>query len=241
MTHFLEGNQLPLKSEIYTPSLSQGSQPNRCVVFLHGLGTCGANLIGISSHWISFLPNTLFIAPNAPFEYGDTACDHPWALHASPNPIRPTQAFQWFPPTQDYHTLLPLYAKKSLDQLNTYLNSLIALTSIEPESIALVGFSQGGMMAIQYALYGEHPLAGVISYSGAQLTPQKPPYHRTRICLIHGDDDEVLSSSFFQEAKTYMEQNRVPYEALLIPNLGHSIDEEGLQKGATFLKSVFSL
>ncbi len=233
--------KLPLKSSIYHPQTGASQDAQRCVIFLHGLGSCGENLIDLSAHWDKGLPNTLFIAPNAPFEYGDPHCEAPWSLHTSPHPVQAHHAFQWFPHTQDYENLLQTYAKKALGHLSTYIDALSDLTQIDPSHMALVGFSQGGMMAIQYALYGNHSLAGVISYSGAQISPQRAPLRATPICLIHGDADEVLPSSYFHHAEAYMNIHKVPYESLLIPKLDHSIDLQGLDKGLGFLKTVFSL
>ena len=43
-----------------------GGAPRQLVVFLHGYGADGNDLIGLGREWASLLPHAAFVSPNAP-------------------------------------------------------------------------------------------------------------------------------------------------------------------------------
>ncbi|GBD49247.1 alpha/beta hydrolase [Methylopila sp. Yamaguchi] len=196
------------------------------VVFLHGYGADGNDLIAIGREWRKLLPDAAFVAPHAPS-----------LLPGSP------MGRQWFPLTfrdPDERRRGVIAARPDLD---AFLDAELARAGVAPERLALVGFSQGTMMALHVGLRRRVPPAAILGYSGMLVSPEvlkdeatgKPP-----ILLIHGDRDEVIPIDALFAATDGLGAAEIPCEWHLSPGLGHGIDGEGLRQGAAFLASAFA-
>jgi len=203
------------------PSLppASGAKPDSLVVFIHGYGADGGDLLSLGKAWASLLPNTLFIAPHGP-----TVCE----LNPSGN--------QWFG-LKDWGPSRILKEIQALTpSFNRYLDGLLKTHGLPPEKLALVGFSQGAMLAIHTALHRPQ-CAGVVAYSGAFIDdPNELKMARPPILLVHGADDQVLPVSFSQMAEEHLKALGVPVTLSLLPGLEHGIDSRGLGMGGAFLK-----
>lgn len=199
----------------------------RLVIFLHGLGADGNDLISLSSEFADALPDTHFISPNAPFR-----CD------MSP------YGYQWF-------SLLDRDPQRILnemiiaaDPLNAFIDAQRDRFELQDAQVALVGFSQGSMMAMYTSLRRPESLAGIVAYSGllrgqesleSEITAHPP------ICLIHGEMDEVVPFAALAMSETALREVGVTVEAHARPNLGHGIDLEGIEIAKRFLRTCFGL
>ncbi|MDB5448696.1 MAG: phospholipase/Carboxylesterase [Phenylobacterium sp.] len=198
-----------------------GAAPRSLVILLHGYGSNGADLIGLVPYWRAALPDTLFLAPNAP-----QAC-----------PGAPGGR-QWWPLTSLSPEARAAGVRVAAPALNAYIDSHLAAHGLTEDRLVLVGFSQGTMMALHVGPRRAKPLAGIVGYSGMLADPDalgeeaatKPP-----ILLVHGDADEVLPVTAMHQAKTRLEALGFEVAAHVSPGLGHSVDEKGLQLGARFL------
>ncbi|WP_020187305.1 dienelactone hydrolase family protein [Methylopila sp. 73B] len=209
------------------PRLAPASgQAKALVVFLHGYGADGNDLIAIGREWRQLLPDAAFVAPHAPS-----------LLPGSP------MGRQWFPLTfrdPDERRRGVVAARPDLD---AFLDAELARTGVAPDRLALVGFSQGTMMALHVGLRRRVPPAAILGYSGMLVSPEvlkdeatgKPP-----ILLIHGDRDEVIPIDALFAATDGLGAAEIPCEWHLSPGLGHGIDGEGLRQGAAFLASAFA-
>jgi len=200
------------------------------VIFLHGYGANGADLLSIGDVLGEHLPDTLFIAPDAP-----ERC-----------PGNPT-GYQWFPiPWLDGST--EEEAKLSMDaacsDLNAFLDALIVDEDILPEQVALFGFSQGTMMSLHVAPRREDAFSGIVAFSGRLLEPEllvdevqnKPP-----VLLVHGDQDDVVPPSSISEAAVGLEKAGFKEVfAHVMKGTGHSIDTDGLSVSLAFLRDKLS-
>ncbi len=194
------------------------------VVFLHGYGADGADLLGLADPLAPHLPDTLFHAPDAP-----EPC--------SGNPF----GRQWFPiPWLDGSSedaardgLL-----KAADDLNAFLDARLAEAGLTPNRLALVGFSQGSMMALQVAPRRAAPLAGVVAFSGRLLRPEllkaetisKPP-----VLLIHGDADPMVPFADMKLAGQALTAAGFETFGHVMKGTGHGIAPDGLSAALTFL------
>lgn len=211
---------------LHGPSLKtlSGLKPKSLVVFLHGYGSNGQDLISLAPFMQNDMPETEFLAPNAP--------DH-WQGMPMVN------GYQWFELglMDPGHILNGM--RKSLPILNSFLDQMLKERDLTDENLALVGFSQGTMMALQAGLGRPKACAGVLGYSGAyypdplNTTIQKPP-----VMLIHGDADMVLSLEYFNNAVEHLNAQGIHPETHVRPHLGHGIDPIGLKLGTDFLKKV---
>lgn len=197
------------------------------VIFLHGVGANGDDLIGLAPMLSHALPNTQFLSPNAPFPF-DMA---PFG-------------YQWFSLIDRSREHMLAGAKTAAPTLNEYIDFQRERFKLTDEEIALVGFSQGTMMSLYAGLRREKTVAGIVGFSGALVGADllaseirsKPP-----VCLIHGEMDDVVPFAAMAQAETALLAAGVPAEGHPRPGLGHGIDPEGLDIAMSFLQRVFML
>ena len=200
------------------------------IVFLHGYGANGDDLLSIADVLAEHLPDTLFIAPDAP-----ETC-----------PGNPT-GYQWFPiPWLDGSSEeeAKLSMEAACSDLNYFLDALIVDEDILPEQVALFSFSQGTMMSLHVAPRREDSFAGLVAFSGRLLEPEllsdevqnKPP-----VLLIHGDQDDVVPPASISEAAVGLEKAGFKEVfAHVMKGTGHSIDQDGLSVALAFLRDKLS-
>lgn len=207
----------------YLRALS-GKAPKNLVVFLHGYGSNGQDLITLAPFMQQELPDTEFLAPNAPDRWQGMAM---------------SRGYQWFELglMDPGHILNGM--RHSLPILNTYLDEELKERGLTDKNLALVGFSQGTMMALQVGLTRPKACAGVLGYSGAYYPdPLNKTIHKPPVMLIHGDADMVLSLEYFNNAIESLQSQGIEPETHIRPHLGHGIDPLGLKLGTEFLKKV---
>jgi phospholipase/carboxylesterase len=201
---------------------ASGVKATSLVVLLHGYGSNGEDLIGLAPHWQALLPTTAFVSPNAPQPCPGAPGGYQWwALHGGGD--RAAGANQAAP------------------ILNAFIDSELARHGLTEANLALVGFSQGTMMALHVGPRRPRQLAGIVGYSGMLADPMglaAPGLTHPPILLIHGDADPMIPVAAFHQAKAALTSNGFSVEDHVSPGLGHSIDMAGLQLGGQFLKRV---
>jgi phospholipase/carboxylesterase len=198
-----------------------GEKAKALVVFLHGLGADGHDLISLAPLLESLLPGTAFVSPHAP-----------WPCDMAP------MGRQWFSlQDRDPDTLLA-GVQAAAPLLNAFLDQELKAHGLSDERLALVGFSQGTMTALHVALRRPKACAVVVGFSGALLKPEvlgNEIVSRPPVLLVHGDADEVVPFQALALAEEALQLNGVPVAAWRRPGLGHGIDNEGLQLAAMAL------
>ena len=208
----------------YTHSPKSGSKPTSMVIFLHGLGANGADLIGLAQYWQEALPDTVFLSPDAPFP-----CD-----------MAPV-GFQWFS-LRDWSPESMLEGAKTAEPiLNDFISKALEQYGIADEKLALVGFSQGTMMSLYVAPRRKKRIAGVLGYSGALLGANEltgEGIQKIPVRLIHGDVDFVVPVQAYHLAKDSLSAAGFEVSGGITSGLAHGIDEDGIESGAEFLQHV---
>ncbi|MDQ0504260.1 alpha/beta hydrolase [Xanthobacter agilis] len=199
-----------------------GGAADSLVVLLHGYGADGRDLIDLGNAWADLLPHAAFVSPHAPEPCGQAPVGR-----------------QWFPLTfRDPHEL-PRGAQAAAPLLRAFLDVELAKLALPPERLALVGFSQGAMMALKVGLAEDLRPAAVVAFSGmwvdASAPHPAPVSNPPPVLLLHGEDDEVIpAQALFGSAKALAAAG-VPVEWHLSPGLGHGIDDAELAIAGSFL------
>lgn len=193
-----------------------GGTPTSLVLLLHGYGADGADLIGLAEPWGQAVPDALFLAPDGP----DPCEMAPWGR-------------QWFGLSDMDPARLAEGVARAVPLVSRVAAAEAARHLIAPGRIALMGFSQGAMLALAAGLAAEVPPACILAYSGALLAglgPGRPP-----VLLVHGEADPVVPASASRVAASALEAAGIPVEPLFTPALGHGLDDAGIAAGAAFL------
>jgi phospholipase/carboxylesterase len=203
---------------------ASGGPPKSLVVFLHGYGADGNDLIGIGREWSRALPSTAFVSPHAP-----ERC-----------PGTPTGR-QWFPLSMRDPRELVQGVARARPALDTFLDAELQRHGLDESACALVGFSQGTMLALHTGPQRGKQLAGILGYSGLLADPnalkanavQKPP-----IFLIHGDQDDLIPVAAIFSATQALAGAEIPVEWHISRGIPHGIGPDGLDLGERFLKRI---
>jgi phospholipase/carboxylesterase len=206
-------------------------QTRSIVVFLHGYGANGADLLGLADPLGEHLPDTLFIAPDAPEACAGAPMGYQWF------PI------PWIDNSSEEEAERGLLAAAT--DLNAFLDALMVDEDVLPEQVVLFGFSQGTMMRLHVAPRREDAVAGVVGFSGRLLSPElleddvvvRPP-----ILLVHGDADDVVPVQSLPEAAEALQ--KAGFEdvyAHIMKGTAHGIAPDGLSVALAFMRDKLSL
>ena len=200
---------------------------NNAVILLHGYGGDGKEISMLTLNWKRFLPNTIFLCPD-----GHEQC--------SINPL----GYQWFDLTKDDPQYILDQSKKSEKKLHQFINEVKIKYNLKNSQICLSGFSQGCMMSINLGLTNEEKFNCVVGFSG-KIIDQKDIENRkissTKMLLIHGDLDTVVSPTFLLEAKDFLIRNSVEVQTIMIKNCEHHIPVEASSKALKKKKNSFKI
>jgi len=196
------------------------------VVFLHGYGADGNDLIDIGRAWQGLLPKAAFVSPHAPRPCGQAPVGR-----------------EWFPLTFRDPNERWVGVQTAAPVLNAFLDAELQRRQLPPSALALVGFSQGTMMALHVGLRRAVKPAAIVGYSGMLVVPEdvepetfaaeitaKPP-----VLLIHGDQDELIPVQAVFHAGQGLAALDIPAEWHISSGIGHGIDQEGLRQGGEFI------
>ena len=201
------------------------------VVFLHGYGANGADLLGLADPLGEHLPDTLFVSPDAPETVPGMA-----------------SAYQWFPiPWIDGSS--EEEAERGLlsasNDLNAFLDALMVDEDVLPEQVVLFGFSQGSMIALHVAPRREDEVAGIVAFSGRLLRPElleDEVVSRPPILLVHGDVDDVVPPQSLPEAAEALQTaGWTDVYAHVMKGTGHGIAPDGLEVALAFMADKLGL
>lgn len=192
------------------------------VVLLHGYGADGNDLIMLADTWRRHLPETAFVSPHAPEPL-------PWGDHGGR---------QWFAlENRDPGEYLE-GADRARPALDAFLDQELANRDLTADRLALVGFSQGTMMALHVGLRRPAPPAAIVGFSGVIAGAERLAADlrcRPPVLLIHGADDNVIPAAACPYTEGVLANAGIEVVAEVHPALGHAIDGKGMAQAAVFL------
>ena len=197
-------------------------KPKNAVILCHGYGGDGKDISLLASYWRTYLPDTLFVCPDAPerCSVSDTG-------------------FQWFDLMDQSKDQVLIKSLVAEIKLNTLIDEVIKKNDLTSEKIALSGFSQGCMISLQTGIKRKNKINSIIGYSGKIIDIdhlQNNINSRPHIILMHGDKDQIVPVSFLLEAKEFFNTNNYKVESKIMQNCEHRIPAEGSSLGLEFLK-----
>jgi len=216
-----------MAAELDGPRLEPRSgAAKKLVVFLHGYGADGKDLIEIGRAWQQYLPDAAFVSPHAP----EPCAGAPMGR-------------QWFPLTFRDPDERWRGVNAAAPALNRFLDAELARRKLPASALALVGFSQGTMMALHTGLRRATAPAAIVGYSGLFVLPNNAEpdavaaeiKSRPPVLLVHGDQDDLIPVEALFHATQALAALEVPTEFHISAGIGHGIDQEGLRHGGEFL------
>ena len=197
-------------------------RPRQLVIFAHGYGSNGDDLIGLAPYLARALPDAAFVSPNAP----------------DPIPGYPG-GYQWFPISRIDPVLMAQGVRGAGPHLDRFIDQELERYQLPPSACALVGFSQGTMMSLHVGLGRAEPLAAIVGFSG-MLADAARPKSKPPVLLVHGDRDDVIPIGALFASLQGLAASGVPALWRISGGAGHTIAEDALQLGGQFLKDAFA-
>ena len=198
------------------------NKPRQAIVLCHGYGGDGKDISTLAINWRRFLPDAIFLCPNAP----EVCADNP-------------RGYQWFDMTSENEEMIFEKSLAAAEKLNIFLDQVVKNFRLESSNLALVGFSQGCMISIQAGLPRKEQINCIIGYSGKVINQKhlmKNINSKPKIFLMHGANDTIVSPTHLLEAKEYLKKCGLKIKTKLFKNCGHNIPVEGTSLGLAFLK-----
>jgi phospholipase/carboxylesterase len=198
-----------------------GQPPRQIVLLLHGYGASGADLISLAPQWQQALPDALFLAPNAPQSLG-------------------SGRYQWWPLTTFTPQALAAGAASAAAPIDAFIDRKLSQYGLTEAQLALVGFSQGTMMALHVGLRRQQSVAAIVGYSGllaagpglAGEVVTRPP-----VLLVHGSADPVVPVAALHASEAALKRIGLDVTTHVSPGVGHTVDPAGLRLGMEFVAS----
>ncbi|MBD1172306.1 dienelactone hydrolase family protein [Pelagibacterales bacterium SAG-MED05] len=197
-------------------------KPKNAVILCHGYGGDGKDISILAGYWRSYLPETIFICPDAPEK-----CD------ASPS------GFQWFDLIDQTPEQILSKSLVAEIKLNKLIDEVKEKNSLLADQIIIGGFSQGCMISLQTGIKRKDKINSIIGYSGKIIDTEhlgKNIASRPNIILMHGDIDQVVTIDGLLEAKNFFSKNNYEIETQIFKNCEHRIPTEGSSLGLQFIK-----
>jgi len=198
------------------------NKPHQAIVLCHGYGGDGKDISTLAINWRRFLPDAIFLCPNAP----EVCTDNP-------------KGYQWFDMRSENEEIMLEKSLAAAEKLNTFLDQVVNNFQLESSNLALVGFSQGCMISIQTGLQRKEKINCIIGYSGKVINQKyllKNINSKPKIFLMHGANDEIVLPTHLLEAKDYLKKCGLKIKTKLFKNCEHNIPVEGTSLGLAFLK-----
>ena len=197
------------------------------VILLHGYGGDGKDISMLTLNWKRFLPNTIFLCPN-----GHEKCE-----------INPP-GYQWFDLTKDDPEYILEQSKKAEIKLKKFIEEIKHEYGLKNSQICLSGFSQGCMMSINLGIVSSENYNCIVGFSGKVINQEdlaKRKMSSTKMLLIHGDKDEIVSPTFLLEAKDFLIRNDIDIETKMIKDCDHHIPVQASSAALNYIKKNFQI
>ncbi|MDB5724176.1 MAG: hypothetical protein JWQ16_930 [Novosphingobium sp.] len=201
-----------------------GGAPKQIVLLLHGFGSSGSDMIALAPTWQRGLPDALFLAPHAPQRTGFGA------------------GYQWWALSDITPQALAAGAALAAPAIDGFIDRKLAQYGLTEAELAIVGFSQGTMMALHVGLRRANQVAGIVGYSGMLTGAARlrhDPITKPPVLLVHGSNDPVVPVAALHTAEGELKHLGIDVTTHVSMGVAHSVDPVGLRLGAEFVSKAF--
>jgi phospholipase/carboxylesterase len=227
MTAALDGPRIP----------AAAGRTRQLVAFLHGYGADGNDLIELGRQWRALMPEAAFVSPHAPERSPAAPMGRQWFALSNRSPDDPQGGEDRWEG-----------AVKARGAIDAFLDAELERLGLDDSNLALVGFSQGSMMALHVGLRRPRAPAAILGFSGLLVGPERLSEATARdahgrpppILLVHGDQDPLIPFDAMFVAAEALAGASMPTQWHLSLGIGHGIDAEGLRQGGLFLAKAFA-
>jgi len=216
--------EFSLDTKIIKP---ENNDVKNAVILLHGYGGDGNDISLITLNWKRFLPNTIFLCPNA----------------HQPCQINPN-GYQWFDLSKEDSDYILKESMEAENIIKNYIEEVKSKYNLDNSKICISGFSQGCMMAINIGLTYDKNFNCVVGFSGKIIDKENLSQRiktKTKMLLLHGDSDMVVPSYHLLEAQDYLLRNKVDVKINMIKNCEHHIPVEASSIALNYIKKNFNI
>ncbi len=203
------------------PPLSK-NKPSQAIILCHGFGGDGKDISTLAINWQRFLPDAIFLCPNAP-----EICSVNEA------------GFQWFDLTSEKEEVILEKSLIAEEKLKIFLDQVLEAYNLQANKLSLIGFSQGCMMIIQTGLKIKKKINCLIGFSGKIINQKHLEENinsKPKIFLMHGENDTIVSPTYLLESKEYLKKQGINIKTKMFKNCEHRIPVEGSSLALEFLK-----
>jgi phospholipase/carboxylesterase len=227
MSAALDGPRIP----------AAAGRTSQLVVFLHGYGADGNDLIELGRQWRGLMPEAAFVSPHASERSPAAPMGRQWFALSNRPPDDPSGGDERL-----------AGAVKARGAIDAFLDAELKRLGLDDSKLALVGFSQGCMMALHVGLRRPRAPAAILGFSGLLVGPERLSEATARdargapppILLVHGDQDPLIPFDGMFMAAEALAGASIPTQWHLSLGIGHGIDAEGLRQGGLFLAKGFA-
>ena len=216
--------EFSLDTKIIKP---ENNDVKNAVILLHGYGGDGNDISLITLNWKRFLPNTIFLCPNA----------------HQPCQINPN-CYQWFDLSKEDSDYILKESMEAENIIKNYIEEVKSKYNLDNSKICISGFSQGCMMAINIGLTYDKNFSCVVGFSGKIIDKENLSQRiktKTKMLLLHGDTDMVVSPNYLLEAQDFLLRNKVDIKINMIKNCQHHIPVEASSIALNYIKKNFNI
>lgn len=208
------------------------------VVMCHGASASGRQMLRFAAAWRDVAPDAAFVAPHAPF-----ACRSRRSRLLRAAGLASFAGRQWFSLVDRSAEAEYAGVATAARLLDRYIDAELDLHGLTPDAVVLMGFSQGAIVALSTGLRRAVAPRAILSFSGgvpklarfAQDVRNSAP-----VLLVHGEADKVLPADRSYEAARLLQGQDVPVELVLLPLVGHIVNQAGIVAGARFLRQAMA-
>ncbi|HEY5995275.1 MAG TPA: esterase [Gallionellaceae bacterium] len=214
MPHTFHGMQL----------LPDRRPPRQLYILLHGEGATPSDLLPLAKRLRERYPDAAFLLPDGfqPFEGSD-------------------YRRQWYGGKDISDENLPGRVAAAIAMLHAIIKSAQDELNVLPPDTALLGYSQGATLALEYSAAHDGGVGRVISFSGRYATlPDKAP-ELTTLHLLHGQDNDIIPVAHAHAAYERLSSLHGDVTIDIAFGVGHELHPALIERAITRLETCVPL